>query len=554
MRTAPVYELLAEDLVRFGVKTGFLLMSDDTLGLCASMDAAGIELCSPRHETNVVLAAEGYAAATGSLGLAVIGRGPAAANGMHGIMVAARSGSPVLIIMGDGELASPLNAVGPDYKAYNAQAVMEAAGLKSFTATTAASARETLALAISTALRGAAVVLHIPVGVQNSTIEVDTDKPAPELTRPQAGGAIRPQSIKAAASLLDASQRPVIVAGIGAHRAGARTELEELAKRTGALLVTSFKGKDLFRGSPYNLGICGSFSHSVARKYIEQADCILVFGASLNFYTTSKGKAFPDVPVIHNDVSRHNIGRWFPADVAIVGDAKAAAAEIARALPDRTGREQPFHDPAVLRKIAQFDLASDFVPANTNRTLDPRVLAMALEKVLPKERNLIYDAGNFIMAATYLSVAGPGHLKVSSDFASMGAGFGTAIGFATARPDEANVLIIGDGGFVMAMSELETVARMGTRLIVVVYNDGAYGCELQFCREKKLPEATSVFADIDFAPIAEALGFRTATIRSLADLDKAAGEFGDWSDPILLDCKVNVDVQAPFISELVQHT
>jgi thiamine pyrophosphate-dependent acetolactate synthase large subunit-like protein len=467
-------------------------------------------------------------------------------------MVAARSGSPVLIIMGDAEPHTPLNGIGPDYKAYNAQAVMAAAGLKTFTATDPRSARAVLAQAISAALRGAAVTVHIPVSVQNAKIEVDPNAPLPELTAPPVPGPIRPQSIATAAGLLANSKRPIILAGQGAHRAGARAALDALAEKTGALLMTSFKGKDFFDGSNYNLGVCGSFSHSVARKYLDQADCILVFGASLNFYTTSKGKAFPDVPVIHNDVSRHNIGRYFPADVAIVGDARNAAEQLTQAVAAAT--DKPFHDPAILREIAQFDHTADFIPANTNRTLDPRVLAMELEKVIPKDRNIIYDAGNFIMAAGYLSVPGPAHLKVSSDFASMGAGFGTAIGFATARPDQTNVLVIGDGGFVMAMSELETVARSGTRLVIIVYNDGAYGCELQFCRERNLPEQTSVFADIDFAPVAEALGFRTATIRTLADLDKAAAEFGDWSDPILLDCKVNVDVQAPFIGELVAST
>lgn len=554
MRKAPVYELLAEDLLRYGIKTAFFLMSDDTLGLCASIDAAGIELIAPRHETNVVLAAEGYAAATNSLGLAVIGRGPAAANGMHGIMVAARSGSPVLIIMGDAEPSAPMNGIGPDYKAYNAQAVMAAAGVRNFTATNPESARAVMAQAISAALRGAAVTLHLPVSVQNAKIDVDPDAPLPKLTSPPAPGPIRPQAITAAANLLASAKRPIILAGQGAHRANARAAIEKLAEQTGALLMTSFKGKDFFAGSPYNLGVCGSFSHSVGRKYLEQADCLVVFGASLNFYTTSKGKAFPDVPVIHNDVSRHNIGRYFPADVAIVGDAKTAAEQMTQALVGSATREKPFHNAAVLQEIAQFEHTSDFIPANTNRTLDPRVLAMELEKALPKDRNIIYDAGNFIMAAGYLSVPGPAHLKVSSDFASMGAGFGTAIGFATARPDKTNVLVIGDGGFVMAMSELETVARSGTRLVIIVYNDGAYGCELQFCRERNLPEQTSVFADIDFAPVAEALGFRTATIRTLADLEKAAQEFGDWSDPILLDCKVNVDVQAPFIGELVAST
>ena len=203
-------------------------------------------------------------------------------------------------------------------------------------------------------------------------------------------------------------------------------------------------------------------------------------------------------------------------------------------------------------KIAAFDIEGDFQPANTNRTLDPRSLAVALNRLLPQKRNLIYDAGNFLMVAGYLSVDGPGHLKVSSDFASMGAGFGTALGFAVGRPEETNILVIGDGGLLMSLSELETVARNGIPLVIVVVNDCAYGAELQFCRQRNLPEATSVFADIDFGPLAETLGFQSATIRSLEDLERLSTQIADWNEPILLDCKVNADVQAPFISELVE--
>lgn len=548
-RDIPVYQLLAEDLAHFGVETCFYLMSDDTIGLCVAIDATGIRLIAPRHETNTVLAAEGYAAATGKLGVAVIGRGPAMANGMHGIMVAARSGSPVLIITGDAEPGAGDNAVGPDYKAYNVQGIMGAAGVATFAVSSKETARATLASAVSAALRGAAVVLHVPASIQNAQIEVVG--PPPSVPGRAAADRARPASIAAAAAVLAASRRPLILAGQGAYRSGAGPAIEALAERLGALLVTSFKGKDLFRGNPYNLGICGSFSHSLARKYMAQADAVLVFGASLNFYTTSKGKALPDAPIIQVDAARASIGRWSAADLAIVGDARSVADQLAHALPARDASEKPFHKKDVLDDIAGFDISKDFIPANTSRTLDPRALALRLEDILPANRNLVYDAGNFIMVASYLSVAGPGHIKVSSDFASMGAGFGTALGFAVARPDETNVLVIGDGGFIMTLSELETVARSGIRMVIVVVNDCAYGAELQFCRHRNLPEATSVFADVDFAQIAEALGFRAFTIRTLQDLDALASQIEDWSEPILLDCKVNANVQAPFIGELI---
>ena len=94
--------------------------------------------------------------------------------------------------------------------------------------------------------------------------------------RSRAAARRAPQAIDAAAALVRQSRKPLIVAGLGAHRAGAKAALEQLADRIGALLVTSARGKDLFRGHPCNLGIVGSFSHSAARRMIDQADCVLV--------------------------------------------------------------------------------------------------------------------------------------------------------------------------------------------------------------------------------------------------------------------------------------
>src|SRR5581483_281492 len=127
------------------------------------------------------------------------------------------------------------------------------------------------------------------------------------------------------------------------------------------------------------------------------------------------------------------------------------------ALPAGSNADRPFRSDETLRFLADFDIARDFEPANTARTVDPRSLGVALEKLLPARRNLVYDAGNFLGIVPYLSVPGPGHFKMTSDFASIGLGFGAALGVARARPRETTVLVIGDGGFLMTMGELETV-------------------------------------------------------------------------------------------------
>jgi thiamine pyrophosphate-dependent acetolactate synthase large subunit-like protein len=554
-RVAPTYQVLVEDIKALGVEQVFGLMSDDTAVFATALDSAGIRFYGARHENNAVAMAEGFSYATGGLGVAVIGRGPATANGLHAATYASRSGSRVLIISGDVATSSgEANGIGPDYKAFNAQGVLGAAGIRHFTATSPATARGALADAAAAALQGGAAALLLPVNVQladmqiaNRALDGTGGSPAPRRSRPPQ--APQAQAIEAAVALLRQSRKPVILAGLGAHRAGAKSAIEQLAERTGALLATTARGKDMFRGHPCNLGIVGSFSHSAARRLVAEADCVLVFGASLNLLTMSFGHSLPKVPLIHVDAQRANIGRYHPADVAVAGDARLAAEAILAALPAGSNAERPFRSDETAKFLREFDIARDFQPANTARTVDPRSLGVALEKLLPAKRNLVYDAGNFLGIVPYLSVPGPGHFKLSSDFASIGLGFGTALGVAKARPDETTVLVIGDGGFLMTMGELETVVREDLPLVIVLMNDCAYGAELHFLKMRDLPVAKSVFPDVDYAPVAEAFGFRAATIRTLDDLQRAAEMLARPDGPVFLDCKLNAAVAAPFMSE-----
>jgi acetolactate synthase-1/2/3 large subunit len=104
----------------------------------------------------------------------------------------------------------------------------------------------------------------------------------------------------------------------------------------------------------------------------------------------------------------------------------------------------------------------------------------------------------------------------------------------------------------MTMGELETVVREDLPIVIVLMNDCAYGAELHFLRLRQQPVTKSVFPDVDFAPIAETFGFEAATIRTLADLHKVAAKLGKPEGPIFLDCKINAEVAAPFMSEFAQ--
>ena len=551
MNTFPLYQVLAEDITAMGVEAVFGLMSDDTALLVTALDTAGARFYGARHENSAIAMADGYAYASGRLGVALIGRGPALANGLHAAIYASRTRSPVLLIYGEAATISQPNGFGPDYKAIDGLGVLSAAGLRTFLATSPHSVRAVLADAAAAAMSGTAVSLHLPTNVQLAEIERPT-QPLRIRQIERKSATAKPQSIAAAVAVLANASRPLIVAGLGAHRAGAAKAIETLADEIGALLLTTARGKDLFRGNPNNLGILGSFSHSIARRMAEQADCVLVFGASLNFLTTSFGTSLPQVPLIQIDWVRTNIGRWFAADVGLVGDARMVAEQLVEALPQRSASAKPFHSETTRDLIRSFDPARDFQAANTARTLDPRALALELDKVLPADRNIVVDGGNFLGVVPYLSVPDPGCFKMISDFASIGLGFGAALGVAKARPGKTTVLVIGDGAFLMTMGELETVVREELPIVIVLMNDCAYGAELHFLRLRQQPVAKSTFPDVDFAPVTETFGFEAATIRTFADLHSVAAKLRKPEGPIFLDCKINADIAAPFMSEFAQ--
>ncbi len=552
--TVPAYEALAHDIKNLGTEVTFGLMSDDTALLVSTLDSIGVKFHGARHENNACAMAEGYAAATGRLGIAIIGRGPATANALHGATYASRSGSRVLLIFGDNPHAIPAaNGLGPDTKFLAAAQVLQAAGIRTYTATDSRTARQTLAQAVAATHHGA-VALLLPMNVQFGQIDPVATAPGPAAAPPAPPKPVRAAAVQTAAALLEKARRPLIVAGIGAYRAGARDALVALADHIGAALATTLKAKDMFRGHPFDCGVVGSFSHAGGRRFIDQADCVVVVGAGLNQRTTSYGMSLPaDVPLIQIDAVRTNIGRWYHADVSLVGDAKQAAEALLAALPSRSEADKPLRSDELRRGLADFDLASEFVPQPTPRTMDPRSLGLVLDRMLPPNRNAVYDAGNFLQVVPYISVAGPQHIKQASDFSSIGMGFGVALGYARGTPDRPTVLFIGDGSFLMTMGELETVVREDIPLVIVLMNDCAYGAELHYLKMRDMPVQMSVFPDVDYAPVAEAFGFQTATVRTLDELKALAPMLANPDGPILLDCKINGNIAAPFLLESVDH-
>jgi thiamine pyrophosphate-dependent acetolactate synthase large subunit-like protein len=182
--------------------------------------------------------------------------------------------------------------------------------------------------------------------------------------------------------------------------------------------------------------------------------------------------------------------------------------------------------------------------------MDPRTLTRALDELLPVERTVVVDSGHFMgWPSMYLRVPDPAGFVFPQAFQCVGLGLGNAIGAAIARPDRLTVAALGDGGALMALSEIETLGRLRIPLLVVVYDDAAYGAEVHHFRALGQAVDLAQFPDADLAALARAAGCRGLTVRAPADLDGVRDWLAERDGPLVVDAKVDPDVVAEWLEE-----
>ena len=227
----------------------------------------------------------------------------------------------------------------------------------------------------------------------------------------------------------------------------------------------------------------------------------------------------PTATVIQVDHEADAIGAHHRVDVAVVGDAAEAAGRCwpssngaTLAEPwreDCSGRHQGWRTPEVAERIRTGTWkATPYEDASTATQIDPRTLSAALDDLLPDERTLAVDSGHFMgYPPMYLRVPDAQGFVFTQAFQAIGLGLASAIGAAVARPDRLTVAALGDGGAMMALPELETVARLGLRMLIVVYNDAAYGAEVHHFGPMGHRRPGPV-PDVDFAALGRAAAWR----------------------------------------------
>jgi thiamine pyrophosphate-dependent acetolactate synthase large subunit-like protein len=536
-----VADALGRRLGALGVDTVFGLVGSGNLVIANALRAAGARFVAARHEGGAVAMADGWARVTGRVGVCTVHQGPGLTNTLTALAEAVKSRTPLLVLAGDTPAAALTSnfRIGQDDLVASVGAIPERIH-------SAAGAEADVARALHRAtVEQRPVVLNLPIDLQAQPGVPAPDPVAPPPTRAPAPAEA---DLAAIADRLAAARRPLIIAGRGAVVAGAGPDLRALGERCGALLATSAPAHGIFHGEPFALGICGGFASPLAAELIPQADVVLTFGAGLNHWTTRHGALIgPDATVIQVDADVRAIGAHQPAALGAVGDAAAAA----RALAERVPATRGWRAPALAERIAAGHWRDvPFTPGGVEGVIDPRTLSIALAGLLPADATVTIDSGHFTgWPAMYLEVRDPRHWLFVNGFQAVGLGLGCAIGAAIAAPELPSVAVVGDGGLFLALPELETAARTHARLLVVVYDDAAYGAEVHHFGPQGADVDAVRFPDRDLAAIARASGMAATTVRCADDLAPVAAWLQDGDGPLLVDAKVDPTIVADWLPD-----
>lgn len=500
-----------------------------------------------RHEAGAVVAADAFHRSSGRLAAATTTYGAGFTNTLTALAEAVQAHVPLILVVGDEPTS------GPRPWDVDQIAMASAVGARTYTVGRADAAATTV-IAVEHALTyRVPTVLAIPYDVATLDTGPVPETPTPRLPPPLAvRGAFADGVVREIASALAAARRPLLLAGRGAWVADAGKALGAIADATGALTATTALGRGVFPRPEYDLGVAGGFGAEGAMALVREADVAVVVGASLNQFTMRFGDLFaPGCRIFQVDVApaatHPHVGGFVRGDAAVVAEAILGRLEGAA--------------PSGWRESVDLTTARRHEPGDgtaPDGRLDPRSAAARLAELLPEDRVVVSDGGHFLgWSNMYWPVTAPDRMvMVGTAFQAIGLGFPSVVGAALARPEATVVLTTGDGGGLMALSDLESAVRVaGGRGIAVVWNDGAYSAEVHLYARKGLAREPMLIPDVDFAGVATALGAQGVAVRSVEDLDVLA----QWcARPaterpfLLLDLRISGAVVAPFWEEISQ--
>jgi acetolactate synthase-1/2/3 large subunit len=528
-----VYEALADAFIAEGTSHVFGMTGDANMHWMHAMAERGATLFEARHEGSGLAMADGWARGARNPGVASTTSGPGVTQLATSLVCASRARTPLVIFCGEVALGD-LGATQYLDQAKFADGVECGFVQVSSPARAQQAVQRAFWLARTTSRP---VMVSAPTNVQQaefdgppvyvpSTDLIDTSVAPPDAQR-----------IDQAAAILTDSERVVILLGRGARAADVGDLVLELQNKTHALLVTTLQVKNWLRDqTPYFAGISGLYGTSTAHALLQEADCLIAVGASLNHYTTEHGYLYPEARIIHIDHADQIInGTGQPADCYIRGDARPSLEALVKALPDTTEHDG-YHTAEIAEQLRDADTVNEPFVQEEGR-LDPREVILALDRLAPAELPLVMGSGHQTDFGTMLFTRPREIVSNYGLFGAIGQAPLLTMGWSAARA-QPTFVVEGDASFIMHLAEFDTACRYQWPVLVIVMNDEALGAEFHKSGAHGLnPELTAIPSP-DLGAAAIALGGKGSMVRTIAELETAVQEFVANPSPTVVDVRI----------------
>lgn len=519
---------LLELLEQQGVDVMFGIPGGTTMPVYDDLLDSNIRHVLVRHEQCAAHMADGYARATGRIGVCISTSGPGATNLVTGVATAYIDSSPILVITGQ----VPTPVIGNQaFQEADTFGLMMPVTKHNYRILDPEDLPEAVVRGMAIATTGRYGPVHIDLPKDVMMQEVPD-----EMIRMKYPVDPHPEDLSelpAAIKLLKTAERPLIMVGGGCVWAGAHREIVKLAERLKAPITTTLMGKSVVPEThPLSLGLIGMHGREGARRAYLECDVILAVGTRFSDRTKGKDDIAEETKIVHVDIDPSEAGKSPQTEVRLVGDAKKALNAIIQKLGDPNG------ETAWSRRIQEIREFCDCNIDLTEMPIKPQKIIHEINEILPENAMVTTEVGqNQMWAAHLLRVKSPRQFISSGGLGTMGFGFPAALGVKVAYPDRPVIDIAGDGSFQMVIQELATAVSEDLPVMVVIMNNGWLGMVKQWQKlfNHERYSGTELRNNPDFVKVAEGYGAEGVRVERPSELREAL-ERGLKSDvPFVVD-------------------
>jgi acetolactate synthase I/II/III large subunit len=530
-------QIIWECLVRQGVKVVFGYPGGAILPTYDAMLDYPIHHVLVRHEQGATHMADGYARASGEVGVAIATSGPGATNMVTGIATAMMDSIPIVCIT--GQVGS--KAIGSDaFQETDVTGVTLPVTKHNYLVTRPEDIARTMreAFFIAASGRPGPVLVDITKDAQQSSCEFDWDSAAPHLPGYRPNYHALPAEYQKALELINTAKRPLILAGHGILMSGARKEVLELAERAQIPMAMTLLGLGAIPSShPLNLGMMGMHGEAWVNNAIQQADLLIALGMRFDDRVTGNLKTYAtNAKKIHIEIDPSEINKNVRVDVGLVGDVRETVEEL---LPGIKGADHSEWLDAIT--VMKGDTAvRDIQGLPDNGHLYAAHVINDLWRLTEGKAIVVTDVGQHQMwEAQYYKHDEERSLITSGGAGTMGFALPASIGARFARPEKEVWVIVGDGGFQMTMAELATIAQEKIKINIAIINNGFLGMVRQwqeFFYEKRY--AATPMLSPDFVKLAEAYGLKGMLVTARGEVSDAVEEARKHPGTVVMEFRV----------------